>query len=442
MTDMRSLRLRTAVAAAMAVGAMAFVAACGSGDSSSTSTSAESSGGSTGAAQSSEPVTLTWWHNATNDPLKTLWGKVAKDYEAQNKGVTIKVQPIQNEQFPTKIPLALQGDDFPAVYQQWGGGQQATQVQSGKVADITDQVAPWIGDIGGIADGWKTDGKQYGVPYSQHVVGFWYRKDLFEKAGITAPPKTLDELNADVQKLKDAGIAPIAIGAKDRWPAAFWWEYFALRECSTDTMKQALQNVDFSDECFVKAGEDMENFLKTKPFQDNFEGTTAQQGAGSSAGMVANGKAAMELQGTWNPYVMSDLTDDKQLFDKLGWFPFPAIEGGAGDPHAALGGGDGFSCTTKEPDACAAFLHYLVSPAVQKELVSSGATTLPVNPEAASAITEPTVKEIQSYVTETPFMQTYFDVGLPTDIGQAVNDAIADFTVGQGSPEDVVAAVK
>jgi raffinose/stachyose/melibiose transport system substrate-binding protein len=207
-------------------------------------------------------------------------------------------------------------------------------------------------------------------------------------------------------------------------------------------MKQALQNVDFSDECFVMAGEDMQNFLKTKPFQDNFEGTTAQQGAGSSAGMVANGKAAMELQGTWNPYVMSDLTDDKQLFDKLGWFPFPAIDGGAGDPHAALGGGDGFSCTTKAADACAQFLHYLVSPEVQKELVSSGATTLPVNPQAASAITEPTVKEIQSYVNETPFMQTYFDVALPTDIGQAVNDAIADFTVGQGSPEDVVAAVK
>ena len=46
--------------------------------------------------------------------------------------------------------------------------------------------------------------------------------------------------------------------------------------------------------------------------------------------MVANGKAAMELQGDWEPSVMSALTDDKKLRSKLGWFPFPAVEGAAG----------------------------------------------------------------------------------------------------------------
>ena len=135
------------------------------------------------------------------------------------------------------------------------------------------------------------------MPFSLHVVGFWYRKDLFEKAGITAPPTTIDELNADIAKLKSAGIVPVAIGGKDRWPDAFWWEYFALRECSTDTLKTAMKNQDLSDACFAKASEDMQKFLDTKPFQTGFLGTPAQQGAGSSAGMVANGKAAMELQG-------------------------------------------------------------------------------------------------------------------------------------------------
>ena len=35
------------------------------------------------------------------------------------------------------------------------------------------------------------NGKQYGVPYDLHTVGFWYRKDLFAKAGITSPPTTM-----------------------------------------------------------------------------------------------------------------------------------------------------------------------------------------------------------------------------------------------------------
>ena len=34
------------------------------------------------------------------------------------------------------------------------------------------------------------------------IEGFWYNKELFAEAGITAPPTTLDELNAAVTKLK------------------------------------------------------------------------------------------------------------------------------------------------------------------------------------------------------------------------------------------------
>ena len=54
------------------------------------------------------------------------------------------------------------------------------------------------------------------------MVGVWYNKELFEKAGIDAPPATWDEFLADVQKLKDAGITPIAVGEKDKWPGMFW----------------------------------------------------------------------------------------------------------------------------------------------------------------------------------------------------------------------------
>jgi len=432
---MRRFPSRRAAAIGLTGAALMLVAACGGGD---------EDGGSTAASgdAAAESANLVWWHNATNEPLKSVWTEVARDFEAQNPNIKIKVQPIQNEQFTTKVPLALQGDDPPDVYQQWGGGQQADQVRSGKVADLTEASADWIGDLTSITEGWKTDGKQYGIPYSQHVVGFWYRKNLFEKAGITEPPATIAELNEAVDKLKAAGIAPIAIGAKDRWPAAFYWDYFVLRRCAAETVQEAMATQVMDDPCFIEAGEDLKAFLDTEPFQDGFQGTTAQQGAGSSAGMVANGKAAMELQGTWNPYVMSDLTDDKNLDDKLGWFPFPAVEGGAGDPKAALGGGDGFSCTTKQADACAKFLEYIVSPEVQEKLVTSGSTTLPVNPAAAGAIEKPTVKEIQAYVDQVPYTQTYFDVALPTAVGQALNEAIADFVVGQGSPEDIVAAVR
>ena len=77
--------------------------------------------------------------------------------------------------------------------------------------------------------------------------------------------------------------------------------------------------------------------MATKPFQDGFLGTPAQVGAGSSAGMVANGKAAMELQGDWDPGTMTPLTSDKTLNSKLGWFPFPAIAGAPRRAHDHAG---------------------------------------------------------------------------------------------------------
>ncbi len=188
MRDIRKVRMAV-IAASVALAA----AACGGG------TTPQSSGNSNG------PQTLTWWHNGALDPLKTLWQQTADAYHAAHPNVKIVVDPIQNEQFTTKIPLALQSTSPPDLYQQWGGGQEATQLKSGKLADLTDSVSGWLNPFGSAVQGWQVNGRQYGVPYDLHVVGFWYRKDLFAQAGISGTPKTLADLESDVAKLKSRG---------------------------------------------------------------------------------------------------------------------------------------------------------------------------------------------------------------------------------------------
>jgi raffinose/stachyose/melibiose transport system substrate-binding protein len=302
-------------------------------------------------------------------------------------------------------------------------------------------VSSWIDQLGPSAKGWQVDGKWYGVPYDYHIVGFWYRMDLFKKAGITSPPTTMEELNAAVSKLKAAGITPIAVGSKDRWPDAFYWEYFVLRECPQSTVTSSIQDSKFSDPCFTKAGDDLKAFMDTKPFQNGFLGTPAQQGAGSSAGLVANGKAAMELQGDWEILVMPALATDKNFASHLGWFPFPAVSGGGGDQKAGLGGGDGFSCTTKATNACPEFLKYVASAPVQRYLVKQTAVSLPSNPEANDALTNPTVKAVLDYLGTVSYNQLYFDQALSTQAGQALNAAVADFFAGSGSPQSIAESV-
>jgi raffinose/stachyose/melibiose transport system substrate-binding protein len=426
--------IRSSRLSAIAALAVLALAGCGSGNSGS-----PQNGGDAGTVPTG-PVTLTWWHNGTSDPLLSLWQGVANDYHSAHPNVTIKVDPIQNEQFTTKVPLALESSDPPSLFQQWGGGQEASQLASGKLMDLTGTTSALVGQIGNAAAGWQVDGKQYGLPYDLHVVGFWYRKDLFAQAGISAPPTTLNDLNADVAKLKTAHIAPIAIGSKDRWPDAFYWDYFAVRECSTGVLKQASKSLDLSDPCWVKAGNDVKTFLATQPFQPAFLGTPAQQGAGSSAGMVAGGQAAMELQGDWEPGTMASLTNDKNLNSKLGWFPFPSVPGGKGDPKVALGGGDGFSCTTGATGACADLLKYIDSTAVQKKLAVAG-TGLPVNPAAGAALTDPNLRTVLAYSQQAPYIQNYFDIAFPTNVGQALDDAVANYFAGQGTPQSIVQSV-
>src|SRR5437879_4779273 len=72
-----------------------------------------SSSSNGGGPTSNQPVKLTWWHNASTEPGRGFWQTVSDEYHAGHPNVTIEVVPLQNEQFQTKIPVALQSQSPP-----------------------------------------------------------------------------------------------------------------------------------------------------------------------------------------------------------------------------------------------------------------------------------------------------------------------------------------
>lgn len=56
----------------------------------------------------------------------------------------------------------------------------------------------------------------------------FYRKDVFEEKGWTAPT-TIEELMALAEQAKSAGMVPVSMGTKEMWPAAGWFDHMALR---------------------------------------------------------------------------------------------------------------------------------------------------------------------------------------------------------------------
>ena len=405
---------------------MMTTAACGGGDSS----------------NASGDSTITWWHNSNNQPGKGYYEQVAKDFEADHPGVDIKVSAMAHEDMVDKLDAAFQSGDVPDIYMERGGGELADHVEAGLVRDISDDAAQEISKIGGSVSGWQVDGKTYALPFSLGVVGFWYNTDDFKKAGIAAAPTTTAELKTAIEKLKAAGMTPLSVGAGDKWPAAHYWYYAAVRTCSNDVLTDAVTSLDFSDPCFVEAGDVVEDILGTKPFNPGFLTTPAQEGATSAPGLLATGKVAMELQGHWEPGVMQGLTDDgKGLGAKTGWFPFPAVEGGEGDPAAQLGGGDAWAVAESAPDEAVEFVKYLLSDKVQTGFAQKD-MGLPTNPAATGAVSDPALAELIKVRDAAPYVQLYFDTAFGASVGGAMNDEIALLFAGKASPQDIVDATQ
>jgi len=419
---------KTRVAAIAALGLSVALAA-----------SACSGGGDSSGSSSNGQVVLTFWTNATPGPGLTYFQNAVKTYHSLHPNVTIKIQTVQNEDFDGKLQTALNSNSAPDIFMQRGGGKMQAMVNAGQVQALNLTATDNANVSAAALASDSIDGKVYAMPTDTQPEGIYYSKDLFTRAGITSTPTTIPELEADVAKLKTINVAPIAVGAKDAWPAAHWYYNFALRECSQSTMNATAKNLNFTDPCWTKAGDDLAAFLKVSPFESGFLTTSAQQGAGSSAGMLANHKAGMELMGTWEPGTVGGLTPDKKPLPDLGWFPFPAVPGGQGNPSAMMGGGGGYSLAAHAPKEAFGFLEFLVTKDQQKAYAEAF-ITIPVNKAAQAVVTQSyNISALQAF-NKAAYTMQFLDTQYGQNVGNAMNAAVVNLLAGHGTAASIVSA--
>ena len=394
----------------------------------------------TAAAVAQDPVEIDWWHLDTNDPGLSLRQAVADEYMAEHPGVQINITVLENEAFKQKLALDMQAGSAPDIFNSWGGGVLAEQAEAGMARPIEDEIADWVDTMNPAAMSiYQVDGVQYGVPYNFGLVGFWYNQDLFAEAGIDAPPATWDEFLEDVQALKDAGITPIALAAGDKWPAMFYWAYLALRAGGQAAMEEAISTGDWTGPAFIEAGEQYQRLIDLEPFQDGFLAAAYNADQASTMG---NGKAAMELMGQWAPGVeVAESESGEGIGDALGWFPFPAVEGGSGLPTDVFGGADGYAVGKDAPPEAVDFIKYLSSEPVAERFGATNTGILPPTEAAVDSVTDPVLQTLLEKRAEATFAQLYLDQATSPALGAAINDAIQLLVAGQASPEDVAGMI-
>jgi raffinose/stachyose/melibiose transport system substrate-binding protein len=393
-------------------------------------------------SEAAQMVEIDWYHIQNNDPGKSLWQTLADEYMAAHPNVKVNITVLENEAFKTKLTTLLQAGTPPDLFQSWGGGGLREQVQAGLVKDITADVASWKDTINPGALGmYQVDSKQYGIPFDLGLVGFWYNTKSFEDAGITTLPTTWDEFLTTVNTLKDKGITPIALAGKDTWTGAFYWAYLAVRACGQAGMDKAVTTGDWSDPCFVKAGELFKQLIDLKPFQEGFQ-AAPWDGAGGGAAAMATYNGAIQLMGQWLPgTVQANSAGARAMGEGLGWFPFPAVAGSPGDPFDGLGGGNGFAVGKDAPPETVDFLKYLVSLDAANRWGALNSGILPTTVGSDASTTDPMLSLVLDGRAKAKFVQLYLDQATSPELGGAINEAVATLYAGSGTPESVAQAI-
>ena len=159
------------------------------------------------------------------------------DQFTAESGIKVNIAQVGHEDFKIGILVQLAGDNPPDAHTVWAGARTAFQVKNGSLNPIDDMWAANNLDAAfpaGMIDSASTyDGKKYLIPFGYHYAGMFYNPKVMATAGV-AIPKTWDEFLAACGTLKAAGITPVAIGSKNRWPAQFWFDYLLLRTAGPD----------------------------------------------------------------------------------------------------------------------------------------------------------------------------------------------------------------
>jgi len=396
-------------------------------------------------AVSAQEVTITWWHINTNENEAAYWQGLADEFMAANPGVTIEITILANADFKPRLTTVMQAGDPPDLFQSWGGGVLWQFADAGLVRDISPELnandGAWRNSFSAQAALalYGQDEAFYGVPWTWGAVGMFYNKALFEQAGLDpeTPPATWPEFIAAVEALKAAGITPIALGELEKWPGHFWWVYLAIRLGGEEAFLNAYNRTGtFADEPFVQAGQYLEELVALEPFPEGFLGL----GYGDQFTYFANGNAGMELMGQWAPAVYGSV-ETNALGENLGWFPFPTIEGGAGNPDDVLGGGDGFAVGANAEDEAVAFLEFITSEDAQR--AGAEIFIVPTVGGAEDAVTDdPIMADIIEARNNAPYFQLYYDQFLPPALGSEVNDAVETIFAGVGTAEEAAARIE
>jgi glucose/mannose transport system substrate-binding protein len=327
-------------------------------------------------AQAPKAEVIHWW---TSGGESAAVKKIAEAYRAAG-GVWVDTAVAVGEQARAVTVNRIVGGNPPTAAQFNTTKQFLDMVEQGVLNDI-DQVA--------IKDGWekflpetvlsvvRVKGHYYAAPVSIHMpTWIWYSKAAFKKAGIANEPKTIDELFVALDKLKAAGLIPLAHGGQ-AWQENILFTAILANLGGKDLYLKIFRDRDpaaIKSESFKKV---LTTFKRLRGYVD--KGAPGRNWNDATA-LLITGRAGVQIMGDW---AKGEFSNANQIAGK----DFGCIAGfGPASPYIIQGDVFVFP-KSKDPGARAAQMlmaSVITAPATQVEF-SIRKGSLPIRTDVDSS---------------------------------------------------------
>lgn len=209
---------------------------------------------------------------------------------------------------------------------------------------------------------WSTvqyDGKYYGMPWILDTKYLFYNKDILQKAGISGPPKTWDELAEQAKIIKDKGLV--------QSPIAWSWAQTEAVICDYTTLVSAYGGsfLDQGKPVFDRGGALNALNYMVSSYTSGVSNPNSKEFLEEDVRRVfQNGDAAFALNWTYMFNMANDPKDSK-VAGKVGVVPAPGVAGTS--EISAMNGsmGLGVTASSKHPDEAWKFVTYMTSQPIQ-----------------------------------------------------------------------------
>jgi len=352
----RRLRISAILAFAMAL----LLAACGGDEPS----------GSGGQPAQTGPRTLTIWLMEGSAPPQVIEA-VNADFKTAHPNDTVKVQLQQWSNVTTKLDAAFAGSSPPDVMElgntlvsKYGAAGALQDLSASK--DQFENSATWLQSL---TESCTVDGKLVCAPYLAGSRAVIYRKSMFEKAGITQTPTSMEELQTAAEKLMAANAGDKRFSAF-YFPGKYWyaalpfiWDFGGdIAKQEGDQWRGALDSP-----------ESQQGLTTLKALVDCCSKADKSGDEAKQDQAFAQGHIAMIVANGWEKGVILDKkTGNPKLENDLAAFPLPSHNAGQTAP-VFLGGSDlGIATKSKNQDLALDWVKLLAGQKFQTQMATVG----------------------------------------------------------------------